>query len=157
MKAIYPGSFDPVTTGHLDIISRSASLFQPLIVAVLENSTKETLFTPGERILLLREATKGIPGVEVESFNGLLIDYMKKKKSRIAIRGMRALSDFDYEYQMALTNKGLYHKMETVFLITKGEYAFISSSLVKELARLGGDVSRVAPACVIKALAKKYK
>jgi len=157
MKAVYPGSFDPLTNGHLDIIKRAARLFDPLIVAVLGNSAKNTLFSVEERIELLKEATKDIRKIEITTFDGLLVDFMHNNKAEIAIRGMRALSDFDYEFQMALTNKGLYDRMETVFLVSKGEYTYISSSLVKEITQLGGDVSNMAPENVVKALWKKLK
>jgi len=157
VKAVYPGSFDPITNGHLDIIERAAKLFNPLIVAVLGNSAKNTLFTVEERIDMIKEATSHIKNIEITSFDGLLVDFMHRENSDIAIRGMRALSDFDYEFQMALTNKGLYDNMETVFLVSKGEFTYISSSLVKEITELGGDVSNMAPENVVKGLWKKLR
>ncbi|MDD5090969.1 MAG: pantetheine-phosphate adenylyltransferase [Candidatus Wallbacteria bacterium] len=157
MIAVYPGSFDPLTKGHLDIVKRAVTLFDRLVIGVLDNAGKNTLFSLEERIALLREAVGGVQHVEVKGFDGLLVDFMKSNSSRIAIRGMRAVSDFDYEFQMALTNKGLYSEMETVFLVSRGEFTFISSSLVKEIFRLGGNVGELVPDCVVRALSGKFR
>jgi len=155
MKAVYPGSFDPLTNGHLDIIKRASNLFN-IVIAVLENPTKKTLFTVKERMDLIKESVKDSPNVTISTFNGLLVDFMKENNIKIAIRGMRAISDFDYEFQMALTNKELYDKMETIFMVSKGEYAFISSSLVKEISKFRGDISHLVPEPVKIALYKKF-
>lgn len=155
-KAVYPGSFDPVHNGHLDIIERASRSFEEVIVALLENDAKSNLFTVPERLALLREV---IPqkNVRVESFHGLLADYMRTNKARITVRGMRAVSDFEYEFQMALMNRHLYPEMETLFMVPAEEYTFLSSRLVKEVARLRGDVSRLVPAAVIRALEHKLR
>jgi pantetheine-phosphate adenylyltransferase len=153
-KAVYPGSFDPVHNGHLDIIERASKSFEEVIVAVLENETKRNLFTVQERLALLKE-TITQKNVKVESFHGLLADYLRERKARITIRGMRAVSDFEYEFQMALMNRHLYAEMETLFMVPAEEYTFLSSRLVKEVARLRGDISRLVPAAVIRALEKK--
>jgi len=151
LVAVYPGSFDPPTNGHLDIIIRSTHLFPKVIVAVTDNSTKNPTFTLNERILMLRSATKNIKNVEIDSFSCLLVNYIKSKKASIIIRGLRAVSDFEYEFQMALMNRRLNKKIETVFLMPDEAYTYLSSRLVKEVARLGGDISGLVPE-----LAKKY-
>jgi len=153
-KAVYPGSFDPVHNGHLDIIERASRSFEEVIVSVLENETKRNLFTVQERMALLRE-TITQKNVRVESFHGLLADYLRTRNARITIRGMRAVSDFEYEFQMALMNRHLYAEMETLFMVPAEEYTFLSSRLVKEVARLGGDISRLVPPAVIRALENK--
>lgn len=153
--AIYPGSFDPATNGHLDIIRRARILFDKIIVAVAENPSKETLFSLEERIRMLAGMTRGMRGVEVESFSGLLVSFLKKKRACAVIRGLRAISDFEYEFQMAMMNRRLSPSFETVFLMPEEKFSFISSSLVKEVARLGADVSRLVPACVLRMLSKK--
>jgi pantetheine-phosphate adenylyltransferase len=157
MKAIYPGSFDPVTYGHIDIIRRSASKFDKVIVAVLNNSSKNGFFTIEERLDLLRKTTKDIKNVEIDSFSGLLIDYTKMKDVNIVIKGLRAVSDFEYEMQMALANKKLYPELETLFMVSSTKYSFLSSSIVKEVAFLGGDVSCFVPKIVEDALKNKVK
>lgn len=143
--AVYPGSFDPCTNGHLDIIHRSAKLFDKVIVAVLTNSSKTPLFSVEERIRLLEKATADCENVEICSFSGLLVDFMKKIGSNVVIKGIRAVSDFEYEFQMALTNKALYPELETLFLHSAQEYMFLSSSVVKEVARYGGALDGLVP------------
>jgi pantetheine-phosphate adenylyltransferase len=155
--AVYPGSFDPVTSGHIDIIQRASEIFDSIIVAVIINPEKKPLFDIDERIKMLKEAAKGFGNVEIDSFDGLLIDFAEKMKASIIIRGLRAVSDFDYEFQMALTNRKMDPKIETVFLMTDYKHSFLSSSLVKQIARLGGDISELVPASVKTYLKKKFK
>ncbi|MGB9856703.1 MAG: pantetheine-phosphate adenylyltransferase [Dictyoglomaceae bacterium] len=156
-KAVYPGSFDPVTNGHLDIIRRGANIYDELIVAVAQNVAKTPLFTLEERLEMLRESVKDIKNVYVDCFNGLLVDYLKKVNAKIIIRGLRAVSDFEYEFQQALANKKLYPECETVFLVTDSKYAYLSSSMVKEIARFGGCVKDLVPDIVAKSLYKKFR
>ena len=156
--AIYPGSFDPVTYGHLDVIRRAANIFDELTVSVLNNVGKSALFSVEERVKMLEEATKDIPNVKVDSFSGLTIDYAKKKDVHVVIRGLRAITDFEYELQIAQTN----HKLsggavDTVFLTTALEYAYLSSSGVKEIAKFDGDVSMCVPDHVAKELYRKFE
>ena len=155
-KGIYPGSFDPVTNGHLDIIKRSAQLFDTLIVAVAPNSSKTPLFSVQERMRLLEEACADIPNVKIENFEGLLVDYAVKSGCHVIIKGLRAVSDFEYELQMALTNARLCPEVETVFMMTSSEYLFLASRVVKEIARLGGSVSGLVPSAVEPLLYSKY-
>ena len=145
---IYPGSFDPVTNGHIDIIKRSAKLVDTLIVSILENSSKKALFSVEERIQLLEESCKDIENLKIESFSGLLVDFAKEKKANLIIRGLRALTDFEYELQMAQMNKHLHSEIETIFLVTDVKYSFLSSSAIKEVAQFGGDVSDFVPPIV---------
>ncbi len=145
---ICPGSFDPVTLGHMDIISRASVMFDKVIVAVLVNSSKKPVFTAEERIYLLKKALSDFANVEVQSFNGLLVDYAKQVGASAVVRGLRAVSDFEYEFQMSLTNKKLYPQMETIFLTTRSEYMFLSSSIVKQIAVLGGDITNFVPECI---------
>lgn len=155
--AIYPGSFDPMTYGHLDIIHRAASIFDELTVSVLNNVTKTPLFSVEERVKILEEATKDLPNVKVESFSGLLIDHAKAKNIHVSVRGLRAITDFEYELQIAQTNKLLSHGfLDTVFLTTSLEYAYLSSSSVKEIARFNGDISQCVPPFVAKLIYEKY-
>ncbi|MDR1104072.1 MAG: pantetheine-phosphate adenylyltransferase [Endomicrobium sp.] len=147
-SAVYPGSFDPPTNGHLDIITRASNLFPNIIVAVTDNVNKRHTFTLQERIGLLRKSTKHLKNVEILSFSGLLADYLKKINSFVLIRGLRALSDFEYEFQMALMNRKLNKKIETIFLTPDQSYTFLSSSMVKEIAMLGGSVRAFVPKCV---------
>lgn len=142
---VYPGSFDPVTNGHIDIIRRSAKLVDKLIVGILNNSNKNPLFSIEERTELLIRLTKDLPNVEIDHFSGLLVDFMKEKNAKINIRGLRAVSDFEYELQMAQTNYSLDNEVETIFLVTRVEYSFLSSSIVKEVAKYGGDISKLVP------------
>lgn len=153
--AVYPGSFDPVTNGHLDIIKRASKLFDKLIVAVLNNSSKNSLFTFEERVELLKEVVKDIDNVEVDCFTGLLIDYCNNKKVNAIIRGLRAVSDFEYELQMAQMNRQLNRDIETVILTTSTKYSFISSSLIKEVGKHKGDISQFVPNNVSKQVYKK--
>ena len=147
--AICPGSFDPVTLGHLDIINRSRKVFDKTIVAVLVNPEKHTLFTVDERIALLKRCTKGMEDVEVVGFDGLLADYAKERGVTAIVKGLRALSDFEYEFQMALTNKKLNPNLETMFLTTRAENMFLSSSIVKQIASFGGDITNFVPECIL--------
>ena len=155
--AVYPGSFDPVTYGHLDIIKRASTMFDKVIVAVMCNSAKTPLFTLDERVNMLRESLDGLNNVVIESFSGLLIDYCKKEGIHIVIRGLRAITDFEYELQIAQTNKELSHnEVDTVFLTTNLKYSYLSSSVVKEVASYGGDISPCVSDFVAKALYDKY-
>ncbi|MGN0132945.1 MAG: pantetheine-phosphate adenylyltransferase [Lachnospiraceae bacterium] len=155
--AIYPGSFDPVTYGHLDVIRRSANIFDELTVSVLNNVGKSALFSVEERVKMLEEATKDLPNVKVDSFSGLLIDYAREKNVHVVIRGLRAITDFEYELQIAQTNHKLSNgELDTMFLTTALEYAYLSSSSVKEIAYFKGDVSPCVPDFVAKELYRKY-
>ena len=146
--AICPGSFDPVTMGHLDIIRRASVLFDKVIVLVVVNPVKNTSFTPEERVELIRKSVEGIPNVEVDLYMGLLVDYVRSKGAVAIVKGLRALSDFEYEFQMALMNKKMVDQAETVFLTTNAEHLYLSSSLVKQIAYFGGDISDFVPACI---------
>lgn len=157
MKVLYPGSFDPITYGHIDIIERCAKEFDQVVVAVLRNSSKVGLFTTEERVHLLKEATIHLKNVEIDSFSGLLIDYAKEKDIRIIVKGLRAVSDFEYEMQMALANRKLNPDLETLFMVSNTKYSFLSSSIVREVASLGGDVSSFVPEIVDIALKNKIK
>lgn len=154
--AVYPGSFDPVTFGHLDIIQRAANIFDKVIVAVLNNSKKTPLFTVEERTQLLAEVTRGIDNVEVDSFGELLIDYMSARRAHVIVKGLRAISDFESEMQMASLNHKLNEKVETFFMMTSPQYSYLSSSIVKEIARFRGPVSDLVPAEVEEALRRKF-
>ena len=153
--AIYPGSFDPVTNGHLDIIERGLKLFDRIIVAVLLNISKKPLFTVEERLELLRQSVQQFPNVEVDAFSGLLVDYAAKHKANAVLRGMRAVSDFEHEFQMALMNRRLNRKIETVFLMTGLRWIFTSSSIIKEAARFGGQIKELVPPVVYERLKEK--
>ena len=152
--AIYPGSFDPVTNGHLDVIQRGARIFDRVIVAVADNTSKKVLFTIEERVALLKEVTKNIKNVEIDTFDSLVVDYARRKKVNVLIRGLRMTSDFDYEFQIALTNRRLAQDIETVFLMPSEHVSFLSSSLLKEVAGLNGDISTLVPKPVERALKK---
>ncbi|MDR2695052.1 MAG: pantetheine-phosphate adenylyltransferase [Deltaproteobacteria bacterium] len=155
--AIYPGTFDPLTNGHLSLIRRSRELFDRVVVAVAAETPKNPLFSLEERVQLAREAIgDGDPGIEVESFDGLLVDYVVKRGSRILLRGLRAVSDFEYEFQLALMNRRLRREIQTVFLMTDYQWLYISSTIVKAAAGLGGDVHGLVPACVERRLREKY-
>ncbi|RYM07276.1 pantetheine-phosphate adenylyltransferase [Sporolactobacillus sp. THM7-7] len=154
--AVYPGSFDPITYGHLDIIKRGLSVFDRIIVAVLNNSRKAPLFTVNERVALIKESTKELPAVSVDSFDGLLMDYVRKKKVHVVLRGLRAISDVEYELQIASINKHLDPEIETCFMISSNRYSFLSSSMVKEVAKYGGSVHLLVPDAVERALEKKF-
>ena len=155
-KAIYPGSFDPVTLGHLDIIKRSAALVDHLIVGVLNNSTKTPLFSVDERVNMLKEVTKDIPNVEILSFSGLLVDFAREHNVQAIIRGLRAVTDFEYELQMSQTNHIIAPDIDTIFLTTNLNYAYLSSSVVKEVARYGGDISKFVAPEVRRQVLEKY-
>ena len=152
--AIYPGSFDPITLGHLDVLRDGAKMFDKVIIAVAENSAKTGMFSVEKRKELIKESVKGIPNVEVDSFEGLTIEYAKKKGATILLRGLRAVSDFEYEMQLSQNNRALCEDIKTVFLITRPEYNFISSSAVKEILNNGGDVSKFVPSEVVGMLKK---
>ena len=155
--AVYPGSFDPVTLGHLDIIKRASSMFDELIVAVMCNSSKTPLFTLDERVKMLKESVKDLPNVRIESFGGLLIDYCKENQIHIIIRGLRAITDFEYELQIAQINRELsHHEVDTVFLTTSLKYSYLSSSAVKEIASYNGDITTCVPEFIASELYKKY-
>ncbi len=155
--AIYPGTFDPITNGHLDIIERAVKMFDKVIVTIARNSSKNPLFSDKERVELIREAVKGWKQVEVDSFEGLLVDYARKRNATIVLRGLRAISDFEYEFQLALTNRKLNDAMETVFLMPSEKYTYLNSTIVREIARLGGDVNDFVPPGFKKAFEKKFK
>lgn len=155
--AIYPGSFDPLTNGHLDVVQRAAKLFDRIIVAVAKNEGKSPLFTHNERLALVKQAVKQMPNVEADAFDGLLVDYVVGKKAQAIVRGLRAISDFEFEFQLALMNRKLNENIETIFMMPKDTYTFLSSRIVKEIARLGGDVSSFVPSHVRIALQKKLK
>ena len=158
MKVVYPGSFDPVTNGHMDIIERAAKMFDEVIVAVLRNSSKnKPLFTNEEKLDLLEQVTNHLPNVKIDTFSGLLIDYARQKKVQAIVRGLRAVSDFEYEFQIALANRKLDKDVETVFLMTSNQYCFLSSSIVKEIAFYGGCVKGLVPPEVEFSLKKKYE
>ena len=155
--AIYPGTFDPLTLGHLDVIQRASQLFEKLTVAVADSPGKKALFSLEERLQLVRDAVKGLPGVDVASFGGLLVNYARKSKVSVLVRGLRAFSDFEYEFQMALSNRKLAPDVETMFLMTSETYSYISSSVVREVAELGGDTSELVPPNVQAALVRKLR
>ncbi|MGC9326417.1 MAG: pantetheine-phosphate adenylyltransferase [Candidatus Hinthialibacter sp.] len=154
--AVYPGMFDPVTNGHLDLIERGVRIFDRLIVAVVTNPSKSPLFTIDERLEMLREATKGIKEIELDAFDGLLAHYVRQKKANVILRGLRAVSDFEYEFEMALTNRQLAHDVETVFMAPSLDYIYLRARLVKEVARYNGDVRHYAPDYVVNKLKEKF-
>jgi len=154
-KAICPGTFDPITNGHVDIIKRAASVFDEVVVAIVKNPSKNTLFSYQKRIKMVQEATKGIKGVKVQGFEGLVVNFARKKKAKVIVRGLRMISDFEYEFQMALTNRGLASEIETIFLMPHPQYWFISSRLIKEATSLGADLKKFLPASVRGALKRK--
>ncbi len=157
MIAVYPGSFDPVTSGHFDIIERAAGMFDTLIVLVAANSAKTPLFMAEERAALLRESCAGLPNVQVALLpNALLVEYVVEQGAQVIVKGLRAVSDFEYEFQMALLNRHLEPKVETIFLMTAAEHSYLSSSIVKEIARLGGDIAGLVPEAVRPVLLRKY-
>ena len=155
--AIYPGSFDPVTYGHIDLIKRAKRIFDEVIVAVADNTQKKTLFSLQERVAMVKDSVKGLTGVRVESFEGLVVEYARKKKVRVIIRGLRMISDFEYEFQMALTNRRIAEDIETVFLMPSEGYSFLSSTLLKEAAFLGADISSFVPRLIEKRLKERLK
>ena len=149
---VYPGSFDPLTNGHLDIIERGAKLADRLVIGILKNSSKAPMFTLDERIAIMQASISHLPNVEIISFDGLLVDFMKSQNAKTVIRGLRAVSDFEYELQMAQANRDLYPDMETMFLATKVEYSFISSTIVKEILRYGGNIRHLVPKASIEVI-----
>lgn len=153
--AVYPGSFDPITNGHLDIIKRSAEIFDKVIVAVVNNPNKNPMFNLEERFELIKNATADTENIEIDYFSGLLIDYVKKKNVNVIIKGLRAVSDFEYEFQMALMNRKLDKNIETLFMMTNSKYSYLSSSLVKEVFKFGGCIEELVPDIVIKEMLKK--
>jgi pantetheine-phosphate adenylyltransferase len=155
LTAVYPGSFDPLHLGHVDIVRRAVELFPRVLVAVLENADKQALLPVPERVVLIRDTLAGFPGVEVTSFSGLLVDFMRRVDARVILRGMRAVSDFEYEFQLALMNRRLWNPAETVFLTPNEEYTYLSSRVVKEIWTLGGDVSGLVPEPVRLALERR--
>ena len=154
--AVYPGTFDPVTLGHLDLIKRASRIFDEVIVAVAKSTSKNTLFSTEERVEMIRKATADMPGATVESFEGLLINYLEEHHAHVILRGLRAISDFEYEFQMASMNRKLASKFETIFMMTGEQYTYLSSRFVKEICRLGGEVDCFVPPAVKKALVEKY-
>lgn len=156
VRAIYPGSFDPLTNGHLDLIERGSKIFEELIVAVLRNTEKDPLFTIAERRAMLEEMVRPFPNVKVDVFEGLLVEYAMQKKARVLLRGIRAISDYEYELQMALMNRKLQPELETVFMMPAESYSYLSSRLVKEIFRLGGSVRALVPRLVEEKLREKF-
>jgi pantetheine-phosphate adenylyltransferase len=156
-RAIYPGSFDPVTNGHLDVVERARKLFDEVIVAVAQNDEKQPLFSLEERLDMLKQTVGRIDNVRVAQFDGLLVEFARAEQAAAVIRGLRAVSDFEFEFQMALMNRKLESSVETIFLMPKEEYTYLSSRLVKEIARLGGEVSKFVPGVVAAGLGKKFK
>ena len=154
--AIYPGSFDPITNGHLDVLHRATKLFDRVIVAVAKNESQHPLFTIEERVQMVGHAVRHLPSVEADSFDGLLVAYVERRSAQAVVRGLRAVSDFEFEFQMALMNRKLNERIETIFMMPKDTYTFLSSRIVKEMAQLGGDVSSFVPAHVRTALAAKF-
>ena len=156
-RAIYPGSFDPVTNGHLDVIERARKLFDEVVVAVAHNDQKQPYFTLKERLAFLCQVTASLNGVKVLPLDGLLVEFAVQQNAHAIVRGLRAVSDFEFEFQMALMNRKLEATVETIFLMPKEEYTYLSSRIVKEIARLGGDVAQFVPACVVEGFARKLK
>jgi pantetheine-phosphate adenylyltransferase len=157
LVAVYPGTFDPITNGHVDIVRRALALFDTVVVAVAENVRKAPLFSLEERSQMIRSSVGDDPRIEVDSFTGLLVDYAKRRQARALIRGLRAIADFEYEFQFAHMNRHLAPGVETVFLMTSEESFYVSSSLVKEVATMGGDITRIVPPAVVEAFKRKLK
>lgn len=155
--SVYPGSFDPITNGHLDIIRRASKIYDKVIVGVLNNPNKKPLFSAVERMEMIRSVTGGLDNVEVDCFQGLLVDFVKEKGAEVIVKGLRTVADFEYEFQMALLNKALNPEYETVFLMTDSKYSYISSSMVKELAGFNGDLMGLVPCEIINKIKQKYK
>ena len=155
--AIYPGSFDPVTNGHLDIIERTAEVFDKVIVAILINSSKTPTFSIEEKIDMLKKSTAHIPNVEIEFFDGLLVNFVKKKGAKVIVKGLRAISDFEYEFQMAMLNKSVAPDVETLFMMTSNKYSYLSSSIVKELGRLGAPLDDLVPEVIMNNIKEKLR
>jgi pantetheine-phosphate adenylyltransferase len=157
VKAIYPGSFDPLTNGHLDLIARAAKIFDHLVVSILRNSQKNPLFTVEERVAMLSEGIAEFPNVSVATFEGLLVDFAREQRAHAVVRGIRAISDYEYEFQMALMNRRLSPDVETIFLMPDAKYSFVSSRLVKEVFRLGGSVDGLVPKFVVERMKEKTR
>ncbi len=155
--AVYPGSFDPITNGHLDIIKRASRVYDKVVVGVLSNKSKMPLFTAEERVDMIKRVTKGLDNVEVDTFEGLLVDFAKSKNATVIVKGLRTVADFEYEFQMALLNKALNPEYETMFMMTDTKYSYISSSMVKELAGFHGDLTGFVPCDIIETIKKKYE
>ena len=156
LRAIYPGSFDPVTLGHLDIIRRSASIADELIVGILNNKAKTPLFSVGERVRMLEEVTKDFPNVKIIPFEGLLVEFAKQMDAKVIVRGLRAITDFEYELQMSQTNQKIEPEIETLFLTTSLEFSFLSSTTVKEVASFGGDITQFVPEVIVKKIKEVF-
>lgn len=156
-KGVYPGSFDPITLGHLDVIKRAAKIMDELVIGVLKNSVKAPLFTAEERVELIQQVIHDIPNVKVQSFDGLTVDFAKKIGASVVIRGLRAVTDFEYELQIAQTNRKLDSEIDTVFFTTNVEYAYLSSSIVKEIASFGGNITKFVPQSIVPIICNKYK
>jgi pantetheine-phosphate adenylyltransferase len=154
--AIYPGTFDPITFGHIDVVERAAQLFPHVVILVARNTSKQPLFSGEERIAMVQEVFRGRKGIEVEGFDGLLVEYARRRKASVLIRGLRAVSDFEYEFQMALTNRKLSSTLETIFLVPREQYTYLNSSIVREIARLGGNISDFVPANVRRRLKQRF-
>jgi pantetheine-phosphate adenylyltransferase len=155
--AIYPGSFDPITYGHIDVVERARTIFSTIIVLVARNTAKTPLFSDEERIQMVREVFQKRPNVEVDAFSGLLVDYARRRKASVIVRGLRAVSDFEYEFQMALMNRKLENKLDTVFLVPREQFTYLNSTIVREIARLGGDVADFVPPNVRRHLQNKLR
>jgi pantetheine-phosphate adenylyltransferase len=156
-SAVYPGSFDPFTNGHLDIVQRALRIVDKLTIAVLKNTSKKSMFSPEERVDIIREVVRDYPQVEVETFEGLLVDFCRERRTRIVIRGLRAVSDFDYEHAIFLMNRKLLPDLETMFLMSSSENSFISSTIVKEVAHFGGNIADQVPAVVLEHMQRRHK
>jgi len=157
VKAIYPGSFDPTTNGHLDVIARAARIFDHLVVAVLNNSEKSALFSVGERVEMLSEAVQQFENVSVATFNGLMVDFARQQQAHAVVRGIRAISDYEYEFQMALMNRRLAPELETVFMMPAEKYSYVSSRLIKEVFRLGGSIEGLVPPNILERLRERAR
>ena len=157
MKAVYPGSFDPITNGHLDIIKRASRIFDKVYVSILINSSKKSVFSIDERIEMIKEVTAEYDNVVVDSFSGLLVNYLNEKNASVIVRGLRAVSDFEYEFQMALMNHKLEKNIETLFMMTSGKYSYLSSSIVKEIAQYDGNLKDLVPDVLIERITNKLK
>ena len=156
-KAVYPGTFDPITYGHLDLLKRATKIFDEVVVAVAHSTNKGPLFSVEERVFMVKKAVEGIKNVKVDDFNSLVVDYMKKAEARTIIRGLRMISDFEYEFQMALTNRQLNSEVETIFMMPNESYCYLSSKLIKEAVTLGADVKQFVPKEIAEALTKKLR
>jgi pantetheine-phosphate adenylyltransferase len=155
--AVYPGTFDPITYGHIDVVERAAQLFERVVILVARNTAKAPLFTDDERIAMIREVFRSNRSIEVDGFDGLLVDYARQRKASVIVRGLRAVSDFEIEFQMALTNRKMSKELETIFLVPREQYSYLNSTIVREIARLGGNVSDFVPPPVRRRLKAKFR